>query len=139
MLITVDTREPIKMVAKCKKVGMEVERKKLDVGDYACKEMGVGIERKEINDFCLSIMDNRLEKQINNMKKTYKHNYILVSGLTTKRYSKRFSENAILGKIASIMIKDNVCILILENDRQLVYMLGRIFYQHEEKFKLNKK
>jgi len=136
MIITVDSREPIKMVKKCEKVGMNVERKKLDVGDYVCEEMSVCIERKQIDDFTLSIVDDRLKNQVDNMKRKYKYNYVLVSGRITKRYSKKFNENSILGKIASILVKDGVSIIILENDKQLIYTIGRIFYQHEEKLKL---
>ena len=125
MKVFCDDREPkcmdnFAMLIK----GIEFERKRLISGDYVFGD--VCIERKEINDFCSSIIDGRLTSQIEKMKKKYKYVYILVSGSIKNRTS-AIKEHCILGKIASILVKYNVPIIIVEDDFQLIYLMKCIF------------
>ncbi len=130
MEITVDDREPKSMDIRAKIVGgMTFHRKRLKIGDYICGN--VCIERKEINDLCASIMDNRLTSQIVKMKSEYEHIYILVSGSIKNRTSD-IHEHCILGKIASILVKHKVPIVIVEDDFQLLYLMKRIFERHSD-------
>ena len=125
-----DDREPKSMDAIAMTVGgIEFERKRLKTGDYIFGN--VCIERKAIDDFCASIMDDRLTNQIAKMKKQYDHIYILVSGKIKDRVSD-IHENCILGKMASILVKHNISIITLDDEFQLVYLMKRIFERHEE-------
>ena len=130
MKVICDDREPRSMDVFALTVGgIEFERMRLNEGDYICG--GICIERKEINDFCASIMDGRLTKQIEKMKAKYKHVYILVSGHVEDRTSD-IHENCILGKIASILVKHNVPVITVDDDFQLIYLMKRIFERHHE-------
>lgn len=136
MKITIDDREPNKLISLCEKNNMDVTIKRLKVGDYVCED--ICIERKQIDDFCSSIMDGRLKNQIKNMKKKYKHNYVLVSGIISKRHNYDFHEHSILGMIVSIVVKNQVNVLLLEDEKQLVYTMQRIFTKHKEMIEIIK-
>jgi len=123
-----DDREPPKMFSIAENVGgIEFHKKRLKTGDYICGD--VIIERKTIDDFCTSIIDNRLTNQITKMKAQFTHIYILVSGTIDQRTS-TIHENCILGKMASIIVKHKVPLLFVENDFQLVYLMKRLFERH---------
>jgi len=128
MIVQCDDREPIFMDAVALATGgIEFERKRLKTGDYVWED--VCIERKQIDDFAASIIDGRLDGQIKKMKDKFPHIYILVSGhLEDKKSS--IHENCILGKMASILVKHNVSILMMDNDFQLVYCMKKIFEKH---------
>jgi len=128
--IICDDREPKSMDLTALVVGgIEFERKRLKTGDYIFED--VCIERKEINDFCGSILDGRLNSQIKKMKRDFKYNYILISGSIKNRTS-MIKENCILGKMASILVKHQIPIITVDDDFQLVYLLKRIFEKHLE-------
>jgi len=128
--IKIDDREPTRMIELCKEAGMEVVRTRLKEGDYICDD--VCIERKQIDDFCNSIMNGRFKRQVDKMKKKFKYNYILVSGVISKRNSMQFHEHSILGKIASLMVREKMNIVTVETDEQLAYLMERIFTKHME-------
>lgn len=129
MKIICDDREPKTVNALAKSAGLELVRKRLLTGDYILGD--ICIERKTIDDFCSSIMDGRLDRQMENMKRDFKHYYILISGSIDKRTS-AIGSNCILGKMASILVKHQVPILMVDNDRQLMYAMRKIFERHSE-------
>lgn len=128
--IFVDDHEPSKVFKMCREAGLVVEKKRLKCGDFVCGD--ICIERKTINDFCSSIVDGRLKKQIQNMKDLFTHNYVIVSGFISQRESLDFHKHSILGMMASIMIKSGVSLVCVENDVQLIYLVERIISKHEE-------
>ena len=129
MKIICDDREPKSMDTVAEMVGgIEFERKRLKTGDYIHGD--VVIERKTIDDFCGSIIDDRLTNQVAKMKESFKHIYILVAGKIKDRTSE-IHENCILGKMSSIIVKHNISIITLDNEPQLVYLMKRIFERHE--------
>jgi ERCC4-type nuclease len=131
MIIFVDDREPKSIESIMLEVDSEILilRTRLEEGDY--KQGNVCIERKEISDFCNSIIDKRIETQIERMKKKYKYNYIIIVGHIKDRNSE-IHENCILGKIASLIIKHNVNVLMVDNEWQFLYLMKRIFEKYEE-------
>jgi len=110
--------------------GFKVKVKRLKTGDYVFQD--VAIERKTINDFIGSILDGRLKSQITRMNEKFKYNYVLVSGLISKRENKEFNDHAILGMLASLLVKSNVNVIMLENDKDLIYFVNRLFNKHRE-------
>jgi len=129
MIVICDDREPISMDAVALAVGgIEFERKRLKTGDYVWED--IVIERKQIDDFAASIIDGRLDGQIKKMKDKFTKIYILVSGHLEDKTS-AIHENCILGKMASILVKHNVSILMMDNDFQLVYVMKKIFEKHQ--------
>jgi ERCC4-type nuclease len=127
--VMVDDREPKKMLKLMSLAGLDWERKRMVTGDYICGD--VCIERKSIDDMCGSIVDGRLKTQVERMKKGFKWNYVLISGKIGDRKSE-VHENCILGKIVSLIIKDGVNVICVDNDKQLVYVMKRIFERHKD-------
>ena len=129
MKILMDDREPEGLVLMGEVEGMEFERKRLKVGDYVVGN--VCVERKEINDFCSSLIDGRLKKQVVAMNDNYLHNFVLVSGKIGDRTSE-VHEHSVLGMMASLIVKYGVNIVILDDDGQLLYFMKRLFERYEE-------
>ena len=133
MKVICDDREPKSMDMIALTVGgIEFERKRLKTGDYVLGN--VCIERKAIDDFCASILDDRLTNQVAKMKESFEHIYILVAGRIKDRTSDIY-ENCILGKMASILVKHKVSIITVDDEFQLVYLMKRIFERHQEELK----
>jgi Fanconi anemia group M protein len=110
--IIVDYREKNSLVpAILKRLGFEVEFKELKVGDYILNE--IAIERKTIDDFISSIVDKRLEHQIEELQQ-YEKKLLIIEGIEEKQlYHKnsRVNENAIRGMLLSIELKHNIPII----------------------------
>ena len=130
MKILMDDRENLDGDEFEKLWGADVDVARLKIGDYVCEETSVCIERKTIDDFCNSIVDGRLKKQVSAMSRAYKHNFVLVSGKIGDR-SGDVNEHSILGMMASLIAKSDVSILMFDNDIQLVYFMMRLFTKYE--------
>ncbi len=122
MLIKIDSREPKSMEMCMQLVDSKIimERRFMTEGDYVCDE--ICIERKEISDFCNSIVDGRLNTQMEKMKQNYKNIYIIVVGRIKDRTSD-IHENCILGKMTSIVVKHKIPILFADDDFQFCYLV----------------
>jgi len=121
MKILCDDREPKSMDVFAQMTGgMEFKRKRLKTGDYVCGN--ICAERKEINDFCASIIDGRLESQVKKMKRDFKYNYIIVVGRVKDRTSE-INENCILGKMTSLIVKHDMKLLFVDDEFQFCYVL----------------
>lgn len=131
MKVVMDDREPRCMEVFCAAEGLEVERKRLKIGDYVCEELGVCIERKTIDDFCGSIVDGRMKDQVVNMIHNYPYCYVLVSGKIKDRTAE-IHENCILGMMVSLIVKHEVNLVCLDDDVQLVWFMKRLFERHKE-------
>jgi len=120
-----DDREPKSMDAFALIVGgIEFERKRLKTGDYILGD--ICIERKEINDFCTSIIDGRLESQVVKMKRDFKYNYIIVVGRVKDRTSD-IHEHCILGKMTNLIVKHDMKLLFADDEFQFCYLLKSLF------------
>ena len=134
MKIQVDDREPEHMLLNLATEGVDVERKRMIVGDYVCGETVV--ERKQIDDFCSSLCDGRLKKQVEAMKMGFENVFVLVSGHVKDRKG-GVHENCILGALVSLVVKHGVTVLMLDDDDVKVYwadvMLshGKMLTHHE--------
>lgn len=129
--IICDDREPLSQKMFCETIdsGIELIRKRLNEGDYICGD--VVVERKEINDFCSSIMDKRLEHQIENMKLKYKNIYVIIVGRIKDRTTE-IDEHCILGMISSLLVKHKVSVAMVDDEFQFLYLIKRIFERHLE-------
>jgi len=135
MLITFDDREgkAVENMMLLVDEKMVMMRKRLEVGDYVNDD--VCVERKEINDFCISIMDGRMDKQLENMKKNYKNNYVVVIGRIKDR-SVEIHENCVLGMISKLLV-NGISVICVDNEWQFLFLIKRIFERHKEKKDLN--
>ena len=102
IIIEMDDREPeMQLLADINNINIELKKKRLLVGDYIYKDLIV--ERKTIDDFCSSILDKRIEGQIEKMKESKKNCFIFVIG-NVKDRTIPIHEHCILGKIMSILL-----------------------------------
>ena len=130
VFIKCDDREKPEVLKILKDIGVSVIKCRMNEGDYIWRDK-ICVERKSIDDFCGSIMDGRLSSQIEKMKSKYSNVIILISGKISERTSE-IHENCILGKMASIIVKHKVNIIQIDNDKQLAYIMKRIFERYEE-------
>jgi ERCC4-type nuclease len=103
----------------------EYEIEILSVGDYTFGDLDVCIERKTASDFVGS-MGGHLQKQRDNMKRNYKHNFIIIVG-SFKDIRSQMNPNAIRGMIASLIIKHQINVLMVDDEKGFVDMIFRIF------------
>jgi ERCC4-type nuclease len=136
MIIEVDDRENSVLNGELEKLGFECVVKRLKVGDYVYK--GVCIERKTIDDFCGSIIDGRLEKQVERMKNEFEKNFVLISGAIKDR-SSEIKENCILGMMVGLMMKSEVYVGQVDNNKQMAFMIKRICERFDEECSTNVK
>ena len=131
MLIEIDSREPesMEMLAKLVDEKLIFIRKFMDVGDYVNGD--VVIERKEINDFCCSMMDGRLEAQVEKMKEKYENCFIIIIGRIKDRTSE-IHEHSVLGMIVSLIVKHKIGVIMVDDEFQFMYAMKRIFERYKE-------
>lgn len=127
--LSVDDRECSEVVEELALLGVDLEIKRLKTGDYVWND--VCIERKTINDLCGSIVDGRIKSQCRRMSGQFKHSFVLVSGKIKERTAD-IHEHCILGMISSLVIKYGVNVIILDDDKQLAYMISRIITKLQE-------
>lgn len=122
--ILVDYREKNSLVPSIlHRLGFDVEFKELKVADYILNE--IAIERKTVDDFVSSIVDGRLESQLEELKQ-YDKKLIFIEGIEEKSiYHKnsRINENAIRGMILSISLKHSIPIIYTKNSEDSAIFL----------------
>jgi ERCC4-type nuclease len=133
LILKCDDRESGELIKSLEKVGIYCFPERLKVGDYVDEELSLCFEYKTINDFCLSIIDGRIESQIEKMKSTYKNNFVIISGLIKDR-TQDIHENCIVGMICKI-ICSNVNVVIFENNKQCSFFMKRIIERFKEDLK----
>lgn len=114
--IIVDTREKQSLVASnLIHEGCEVEYKQLHVGDYIVN--GTIIERKTVSDFQSSMLNKRLNRQLNALK-TQKKKLLLIEGIDEQELypdESGINPNAIRGYLLSILLNYQVPILFTKD------------------------
>ncbi|MEK6858675.1 MAG: ERCC4 domain-containing protein [Nanoarchaeota archaeon] len=115
ILIIADHREKNSLViAELIKRGCEVKMEQLEVGDYLVKDKT--IERKTWNDLQSSIIDKRIEGQLEGLKKCKSPLIIIEKGIP--KAPTRVHENALRGKIISIIFNHKMPIIYTENEEE---------------------
>ena len=127
--LLVDDREDAKVVQELLILGVDCEVVRLKTGDYVSGD--VCIERKTIDDLCSSIVDGRIKTQCRRISARFKHGFVLVSGKISERTAD-IHEHCILGMIASLVIKYGVNVIIVDDDKQLAYLISRILTKLQE-------
>jgi len=129
LIIEMDDREPnLQLLADVNDMNIEFDRKRLKVGDYIYKK--ILVERKTIDDLCASILDKRIETQVEKMKDFDGECFIIIVG-NLKDRSTEIHENCILGKMVSLVVKHNIKVLWCENEFQFLYVLKNLIEKVE--------
>lgn len=109
--VIIDDREPISVEKELLAKGnLLVQRKRLDVGDYIF-DKDLLVERKTVIDFCASIKDGRLFKQVSKLAKGKIPAIIVLEGRQKEFDKTDFSAQAILGIMVSISLGFKIPIL----------------------------
>jgi ERCC4-type nuclease len=124
--IEIDYREKNCLVPSIlHRLGFEIEMKELKVGDYLVN--GIIIERKSIQDFCGSIINKRLLRQLEELQQ-YEKKLLIVEGFENEcLYKKNLNENALRGFILSVCLKFKVPIIFTlnsEDTAKYLYVLA---------------
>jgi len=103
-VIADDREEGSGVVDYLRKMKVDVEIKRLPVGDYLISD-NIVVERKTANDFINSIIDKRLFKQITYMKKYYESPIIIIEGdIDVVLQDRLIKKQQILGALASLAL-----------------------------------
>ncbi|NOZ81999.1 MAG: hypothetical protein GXO63_02505 [Candidatus Micrarchaeota archaeon] len=105
--IIADYRECTDVLSELEKLGCEVTRKNLPVGDYVCSER-VCVERKTFDDFLRSLIDGRLFEQARKLKEEFARPILVIEG---PFLIERIHINAIFGALASLSVDYGIPII----------------------------
>ncbi|MFA4668375.1 DEAD/DEAH box helicase [Pyrococcus kukulkanii] len=128
--VVVDSRElRSEVVKRLKTLGIKLEFKTLDVGDYIVSE-DVAIERKSANDFIQSIIDGRLFDQVKRLKEAYPRPIMIIEG---QLYGIRnVHPNAIRGAIAAVTVDFGVPVIFSSNPEETAQYIFLIAKREQE-------
>lgn len=128
--VVVDHREmPSGVVQELAKLGVEVEARQLEVGDFILSDR-VGVERKSVGDFLQSIVDKRLLAQAKQLSETFERPILILEGegLYTRR---AIHPNAIRGALAALAVDFGVAVIPTRDERETAAVLA-IIAQREQ-------
>ena len=130
IIIEQDDREgDFQIMSDIQKLNLEFDKKRLKIGDYIYNNLL--IERKEISDFCSSILDKRLENQIKNMNESGKDCFVIIVG-NIKDRKLNIHENCILGKICSLVYKNKIKVIQVEDEFQFLWVMRNLIEKYKE-------
>jgi len=132
--LKVDTRETPRIFNMLKREGIEHTKEALPIGDFVYKD--ICIERKTIQDLVMSVRTKRLQKQLLQMQENYPNNYLLISGSFKELYfnphMRGWTVNHQVGLLSSLLVKYNVKMAQVDNDTQLIKLVGKIVEKAKE-------
>ncbi len=112
-----------------KNLGAVLTQENLEIGDFICSDRVV-IERKAHSDFVSSIIDGRLFEQIENMKRNFEKNIVLVEGSSDRK----INENALKAALA-VMATDGVSVISTKNPKDTAKTIFWIAKKEQEEKK----
>lgn len=107
MKIIIDTQESKNGIVDYLKEKIDIEVKRLKVGDFLISK-DVVVERKTVEDFVSSLIDGRLFKQAENMKENYSIPIFIIEGDPEDLFLRNISDNAIRSAMISLVLKKNI-------------------------------
>ncbi len=107
------------------KLNVEVIERQLGVADFLLSSR-VAVERKTVEDFLQSIIDGRLFKQIQNLRRSYKKPLLVIEGDSDLFGSRNIHPNAICGAMASVSIDNCVPIIWTKTQKETANYLYTI-------------
>ena len=112
VMVFADHREAASNVTRhLRGYDIQLVEKQLQVGDYIVSDR-VGIERKEIRDFLGSIIDQRLFRQMEELRESFENPVLILEGNPELLFMERnMHANTIRGVLSSIAIDHKVPII----------------------------
>ncbi|MEM5777773.1 MAG: ERCC4 domain-containing protein [Candidatus Aenigmatarchaeota archaeon] len=114
-----------------KEFGAIVNFKRLEIGDFIISE-NTCIERKSSDDFISSIIDGRIFKQAEEMKRCYENPLIIIEG---NNVDGRITENAYKAAIASLIMNFDLNVLTVENEKETARMIYFLAKKEQDEFR----
>ncbi len=132
VIISVDNREVGSAAYEhLKKHECILSTKNLRVGDYIASER-VGIEKKTISDFLNSMFDQRIFRQLSDLKSAYECPVLLIEGNPELLFIESAAHpNAIRGCLASIATDYKIPILWARNGKEAAAQIYWIAYREQ--------
>ena len=127
MMLKIDDREPKKVIEKFREFATTITIR-MDEGDYVWRDKLI-VERKLVDDFCGSIMDGRLKKQLSNMEK-WEYKVVVIVGDIHHKQSK-IHINCLLGALSSMIVK-GVSVCFVGSDDEFVFLVKRLVERLED-------
>lgn len=106
-MIFVDDREPEHICEILQNIGVEFQRKRLEVGDYLIKHGSyeISVERKDIRNYVSSIVSGRLFNQLYNLSLSFEKSFIFIIG-DFDLVDGRIDRKAFIGSLVSIALRE---------------------------------
>jgi DNA excision repair protein ERCC-4 len=121
--VIIDDREPISIEQEfLTKGNLLVQRKRLDVGDYIFDNELI-VERKTVKDYCESIKDGRLFRQVSKLAKNKVTAFMILEGRQKDFKETDFSVQAIQGILVSVSLGFRIPILRSKSIRESVEIM----------------
>lgn len=122
--ITIDERESRSFDELLRKLGAQVERRVLELGDFLCSDRTV-VERKTRADFEASVIDGRLFSQLSDLKRNYERVVVVVEGEGSHG---RIRREALLGAYATVITDYGTSLFFTRNEdgtAELVFSIAK--------------
>lgn len=129
--VKVDFREKDSGVAAAmeKAYGAKVTYEVLKSGDYVI-DNHIAVERKTGSDFVLSIIDGRLFRQAESLKKSYGYAVMIVEGGNIYNTQYDISINAVKGALINMSVIWRIPILFSESPEDTAYLISLMAGQY---------
>jgi ERCC4-type nuclease len=127
--VTIDDREPTTLEEEFRKKGnMIVRRQRLETGDYLL-DRDLLVERKTITDFCQSIKDGRLFRQVKNLTNGQVPACLILEGKKKQFKQTDFSPLAIQGVLVSVSLAFRLPVITTKNHKETIQVILQSFKQ----------
>jgi DNA excision repair protein ERCC-4 len=127
--VTIDDREPPTLEEEFRTMGnMILRRQRLASGDYLF-DGDLLVERKTIPDFCQSIKDGRIFRQVKNLANTKVPACLILEGKNRLFKETDFSPQSIQGILLSISLAFRLPILKTKNPQETVQVMLQSYKQ----------
>ncbi len=128
LIIYADDREN-SVAKKLSKMEVTVRKKRLEVGDFLVSDR-TAIERKSAEDFVDSILDQRVFKQLEELKQ-FENPVLIIEGDDLYRH-RNVHPNAIRGALSSISIEYQVPLLWSSSEKETAELLKSLAKREQE-------
>ncbi|MEK6887019.1 MAG: DEAD/DEAH box helicase [Nanoarchaeota archaeon] len=129
--IICDDREKSNGVVKqLVELGLKIDLKRLDIGDYQVSERCV-VELKTIPDFVDSIIDGRLLEQLKNLTKVDRP-ILILEGIEDIYSQRNIHPNAIRGMLSTIAVSYGIPIIQTKNNKETAELLHIIAKREQD-------
>src|SRR5712691_11014666 len=127
--LVVDSNEPEDIPDRLRKLGVDVEVRKIAPGDYVLGP--IGVERKALYDFFNSLVRKRLFEQVRRLREAYPQPLVILEGDLAEISTFKHPQ-AILGALLALEVGERVPVLTTADKDQTALLLS-ILWKRQEK------